>query len=192
MSGYRHGPLCSQGLVSVDEERCRDALRAACGADEGPIERHSLRVFRLALELAGEREIDRELLLCACWLHDIGLYPAVATKAAYVTDGRRVADELLAGWEADRLRRCGDAIEHHHELRSQARRGPEVELLRLADRIEVSQGLLLAGVPRAWFRALRREIPARGFVGEVLRGLGRAAVQRPRSLPQILFPPSRD
>ncbi|MDX6664541.1 MAG: hypothetical protein QOG68_747, partial [Solirubrobacteraceae bacterium] len=150
--------------MTADEQRCRDALRAACGAEEGPIERHSRRVLLFAERLAGDRAFDREVIACACWLHDIGLYPSVATKAAYVTDGRRVAEELLAGWEPERLRLCADAVELHHEPRSQAHRGLEVELLRVADRVEVSQGLLRAGLPRAFVRSVRRDVPVRGFV----------------------------
>jgi hypothetical protein len=171
--------------VTSSETACLDALRAACGSVEGPIERHSRRVLMLAEELAAGRAIDRELLACACWLHDIGLYPPYSTRAAYVTDGRRVAEELLAGWEPERLRRCADAVEFHHEPRSQAHRGLEVELLRLADRIEVSQGLLRAGLPRAVVKRIRREVPVRGFVPAVVRGL---AKQRPASLPRIFFP----
>ena len=174
--------------MTASESRCLAALQAACGTEGGPIERHSRRVLLLAEELAAGREIDRELLACACWLHDIGLYPSVATKAAYVTDGRRVAEELLADWPPERLRRCADAVEFHHEPRAQAHRGLEVELLRVADRIEVSQGLLRGGLPRATVSRIRRDVPVRGFVPEVLRGLGRAARERPRSLPRILFP----
>jgi hypothetical protein len=174
--------------MTADEQACRDALRAAEGVAEGPIERHSERVFLLAGKLARGREIDAELLRCAAYLHDIGLFDAVATKAAYVTDGRRVTEELLAHWEPERLRRCADAVELHHTLRSQEARGLEVELLRVADRIEVSQGLLRAGLPRAEVRAIRREVPVDGFVGAVARGLARAAVRRPRSLPRIFFP----
>lgn len=174
--------------MTASEEACLQALRAACGSEEGPIERHSRRVFLLAEQLAAERPFDRELLACACWLHDIGLYESVATKAAYVTDGRRVAEELLSDWPAERLRRCADAVEFHHEPRSQAARGLEVELLRVADRVEVSQGLLRAGLPRAVVRQIRRDVPVRGFVPEVLRGLGRHVVRRPGSVHRIFFP----
>ncbi|MFL5845605.1 MAG: HD domain-containing protein [Solirubrobacteraceae bacterium] len=172
-------------MSTASEDLCRQALRDACGEVEGPIERHSLRVFLLAEQLAGDRPFDRELLACASWLHDIGLYPPHSTREAYVVDGRRVAEELLAGWEPERLRQCADAVELHHEPRSQADKGLEVELLRLADRIEVSQGLLRAGLPRAVVRRIRREIPVKGFVPAVVRGL---AKQRPASLPRIFFP----
>src|SRR5690349_18796948 len=88
--------------VTPDESRCLEALREACGAQEGPIERHSRRVFLLAVELAADREADRELLACAAWLHDIGLYETRRTKDPYVTDGRHVAERLLAGWAPER------------------------------------------------------------------------------------------
>jgi hypothetical protein len=68
--------------------------------------------------------------------------------------------------------------------RSQAARGLEVELIRLADRVEVSQGLLRAGLPRATVRRIRREVPVRGFVPAVVRGL---AKQRVTSLPRIFL-----
>ena len=51
-----------------------EALRAAAGSDS-PLERHCLRQFAIAVRLAGGRgPLDRELLLCACWLHDLGLF----------------------------------------------------------------------------------------------------------------------
>ena len=171
--------------MTPDEARCLEALRSAAGAVEGPIERHSRRVHLLARELAGERPYDDELLACAAWLHDAGLYPPYSTDAAYVIDSRRVAEELLGHWEPERLRRCADAVELHHHPRSQAARGLEVELIRVADRIEVSQGLLRSGLPRSTVRRIRREVPVRGFVPEVLRRLSR---QRLRSLPRIAFP----
>jgi len=59
-----------------------EALRAAAGAN-GPMERHCLRQFAIAERRAGDRAFDRELLLCACWLHDAGLY--TPSRDPYVT-----------------------------------------------------------------------------------------------------------
>jgi hypothetical protein len=50
-----------------------EALRAAAGSDS-PLERHCLRQFAIAERLAGDRVFDREVLQCACWLHDLGLF----------------------------------------------------------------------------------------------------------------------
>ena len=177
-------------MVTPDAQLCLDALQAAEGGEGGPIERHSDRVFLLAERLAGDREVDRELLRCAAWLHDIGLFDPPGVKDAYVTSGRHRTEELLRHWEPERLRRCADAVELHHELRSQEAHGLEVELLRLADRVEVSQGLLTSGLPRAEVRAIRKQVPVRGFVPAVMRGLGRSAVRRPLSLWRIFRPRS--
>jgi HD superfamily phosphodiesterase len=58
--------------------------------------------------------LDRELLLCACWLHDAGLY--TPSRDPYVTEGARLAARVLApfGWPPERLQRCMDACEQHH------------------------------------------------------------------------------
>jgi HD superfamily phosphodiesterase len=105
------------------------ALRTAAGAN-GPMERHCLRQFAIAERLAGDRALDRELLLCACWLHDAGLY--TPSHDPYVTEGARLAARVLApfGWPPERLQRCMDACEQHHAPRSRLAMGLEVELVR--------------------------------------------------------------
>ncbi len=172
--------------------RCLATLRDLTGEVGGPMERHSLRVVLLAEELArmGGHTVDSEVLICAGLLHDIGLYPGAASKAAYVTDSRRLAETLLAeaGWPPERVRLTADAVEHHHELRAQWDRGVEVELLRRADLVEVSHGLIPAGIPRTFRQDLLQRIPRQGFVGEVLRGLGRSVRERPASLWRIAKP----
>src|SRR5262249_17222696 len=91
----RHGP---SRLAAMDADALSttpaaqaalQALRAAAGAN-GPMERHCLRQFAIAERLAGDRAFDRELLLCACWLHDAGLY--IPSRDPYVTEGARLAD----------------------------------------------------------------------------------------------------
>jgi len=44
------------------------------------MERHCQRQLAIAERLAGGRAFDRELLLCACWLHDTGLYTPATTR----------------------------------------------------------------------------------------------------------------
>lgn len=156
------------------------------------MENHCARAFVVAGEL-GRRDglaIDRELLLCAAWLHDAGLYPAAATHDTYVADGRHLAERLL-DWPAERMTRLGDTIEYHHELRSQWQRGPEVELMRRADLVEVSQTLVTFGLPRGWLRGLRSEIPPAGMVPEISRLLAGALRERPATVPQIFVAAAR-
>jgi len=176
-------------LVASDAERaCLGELRTLVGAADGAIERHSVRVFVLAEELARRagHTYDRELMMCAALLHDAGLY--VTGEAAYVTDGRRLAERLLGqrGWPPARVTLCADAVEHHHELVPQWWRGVEVELIRRGDLVEVTYGLVRFGVPRATIRELAARVPRDGFVREVVRAL--VARERPRTLWRIFRP----
>jgi hypothetical protein len=171
------------------ELACLAALRDLAGAQSAPMERHCVRVYEIARELAQRRalEVDRELLLCAALLHDAGLYPGAATADSYVSDGRRLAARVLEpfAWPAPRLERCGDAIERHHELRSQWQRGAEVELLRRADLVDVSVGLVRFGIERRWYRDLVARVPRDGLLGQLVRQVAQMARERPRTLPRI-------
>src|SRR5918912_1985851 len=113
------------------------ALRAAAGAN-GPMERHCLRQYAIAERLAGDRAFDRELLLCACWLHDAGLFTDSCDP--YVTEGARLAARVLEPfhWPPERLQLCMDACEQHHAPRSRMTLGLEVEVVRQADLVDVT------------------------------------------------------
>src|SRR4029077_1366714 len=91
----RHGPprlaaMDTDALSTTPAAQAAlQALHTAAGAN-GPMERHCLRQFAIAQRLGGDRAFDRELLLCACWLHDAGLY--IPSRDPYVTEGARLAD----------------------------------------------------------------------------------------------------
>jgi hypothetical protein len=163
----------------------------AADVSGGAMERHCLRVYEIACELGARRrlDLDRELLLCAAWLHDAGLYPGAATQEAYVRDGRRLAERVLAPfeWPAARLQRVGDAIEFHHELRPQWRAGPEVELLRRADLVDLSFGRVRLGLDPAWLRDLAARVPRDGMLREIGGLVVKAARARPLTLPAIFW-----
>jgi hypothetical protein len=164
------------------------ALRAAAGLD-GPLERHCLRQFAIAERLAGHRAFDRELLLCACWLHDVGLF--THSRDPYVTEGARLAARVLEpfGWPPERLQRCMDACEQHHAPRSRMAMGLEVELVRQSDLVDVTAGLVNFGLDRRWLRDLFREVPRDGL----WRLIGRAVLSelrhRPASLTGVFIAP---
>jgi hypothetical protein len=180
-------------LAETDAERaCLGALRSATGEVDGPMERHCVRQFLIAERLgeqAGE-EVDRELLLCAAFLHDAGIYPSVSTGDVYVTDGRRLAERTLQpfGWQPDRLALCLDSIEQHHAVRSRWSWGTEVELMRQSDLIEVTRGLVAFGLSRSWLNDVFRQVPRNGF----WRALGPLIVsmlrERPASMLRIATP----
>ncbi len=181
-------------VVESDAEREALArLRAAADTDNGPMERHCLRCRRIASELARRHGwvIDGEVLTVAAILHDIGLYPSVATDGVYTRDGADLARRMLPryGWSTERIERCAMAVDRHHELRNQLAGGPEVEALRRADLIDVSGGLVRFGIERAWLRRLRAEVPRDGLAGELRREVGRALRERPMTLPRIFLRP---
>jgi HD superfamily phosphodiesterase len=177
-------------LASTEaERRCLEALREASGDVNGPMERHCVRCFLLAERLAGRRglEIDRELMLCASLLHDAGLYPAIGRGGVYTADGGAYARDLLegVGWDEARAARCEQAIALHHDTREQLDLGAEVELMRLADRIEVLGGLVTEGLDRAEVREIFARIPRRGMYAHIGRLLAPIFVRRPLSLLKI-------
>jgi hypothetical protein len=165
--------------VASSELACRDALRARAGCVNGPIERHSVRVFLIMEELARQVRIplDREVSLCAALLHDAGLYDPAGRPRLYLTRGRVSATRLIDPfeWPAEKKRRCLDAIEFHHRLRPQWRLGNEVELLRLADLVDANRGLARFGLSRNWLDNLFRSIERKGLQRELLRHSVRGA-----------------
>ena len=155
------------------------------------MERHGLRVFLIASKLAERRgaDVDREVLLVAGLLHDLGLYDSVSRGGVYVSDGAEFAADLVAphGWSAGRTTLCANAIERHHELRPQWGAGDEVELVRRADLVDVSAGLVRFGLPGTWLRDLSAAVSRDGTYSEIARLVGHTLRVRPLTLPQIFL-----
>jgi hypothetical protein len=181
--------LATSGVTLEALER----LRAATDQTNGAMERHCLRARHIAAALAQRRgwTLDDEVLTMASILHDIGLYPTASRGGVYTADGAELARQMLAahGWPRERIELCADAIERHHELRSQLRRGPEVEALRNADLVDLSAGWLSYGLDRRWLRALNRAVPRRGLAAELIVQIGHALRERPLTMLQIFRRP---
>lgn len=173
-------------LVRTDAERRSLAeLRAATGEADGVMERHCARCFLICERLAAayRTELDREAMLCAALLHDIGLYPTVSAGGIYTEEGadlaRRVGRE--AGWDDARIELCATACERHHKLSPQIEHGAEVEFLRLADRVEVS-GVLRAGLNRGELAEINAAAPRDGFYAGLVKLVWPVLRDRPATL----------
>lgn len=185
--------LCTDDLVSTEtEHEALRRVRELTGDEDGPMERHGVRCFLICEKLAADAglRVDREVLLVAGLLHDMGLYDGASRNGVYVEDGREYAEDFLHGrdgWTPERIRLCGDAIERHHEVRSQWDAGSEVELMRRADLVELSSGLIDYGAGRSWIRGLWHAVPRDGIYGEIGKMVGKALRERPATVPQILI-----
>jgi HD domain len=180
----------AEDLARTDAETAAlAALREAADETGGPMERHGLRVFLIADRLATARElkVDREVLLIAGLLHDVGLYDAASHGGVYVKEGAEFTAELLRaqGWDEVRIHLCFDAIERHHELRTQWDRGDEVELIRRADLVDVSNGLVRFGLSREWIRDLFKSVSRQGTYRTIGYEVARVLRHRPLTFPQI-------
>jgi hypothetical protein len=182
--------IAAEDLARTDSELAAlEKLRQITAETGGPMERHGLRVFLIADRLATARsaEVDREVLLIAGLLHDVGLYDEASHGGVYVREGAEFTAELLRarGWDEERIRLCFDAIERHHEVRSQWDRGAEVELIRRADLIDLTSGLVRFGLSREWLRDLFRSVSRDGTYATIGREVVKQLRHRPLKFAQI-------
>src|SRR5690606_28813315 len=138
------------------------------------------------LAAAYRTEIDREVMLCATLVHDLGLYPEFSSGGVYTEEGADLARAIgeEAGWSADRIELCARACERHHKLRPQLEYGPEVEFLRLADRVEVS-GFLRAGLSASELAEVRATAPRDGFYTGLAKAVWPMVRERPATLVHV-------
>ncbi len=182
-------PVADELVQTELERRCLTELRAASGEVDGPMERHCVRCFLFVERLAERRAlaIDREVCLSAALLHDIGLYDSVSHGGVYTDEGGALAERLFtqAGVGPARARLAADACTYHHALRDQSKRGAEVELMRLADRLELSGGLLRSGLSGEDVRSIFGRVSRAGVYGTIAGLVGHALRERPLSVPRI-------
>ena len=153
------------------EQAALRLLREAAEEADGPMERHAIRVFLIAERIAKERDLafDREVVLCASLLHDVGVLPKASRSLRYIDDGKELAREALGPeLHGTRLAKCLETIGKHHHLRSQWDRGVEVELLRRADVIDGFPVLVRTTVERRWLRDLFLRVSRDGLYRQFL------------------------
>jgi hypothetical protein len=153
------------------------------GAERPVYRGHVHRVIGLVELQCHVPEASAEQLGVAAFFHDAGLWfdggtwdylpPSIAHAAAEL-DGQDTG--LVTAM-----------IDDHHKVRPSAHPDPLVEAFRRADLTDVTAGLVPSpGVPRARYRRLVAEYPARGFRPMLLRAFGCGLREAPlRPLPML-------
>ena len=183
----------STGEESVSTAAERDALEAVRNAsgenaerDGAPLPAGIRNRLRAGGCSVGSRSIGRP-----CWSRRSSTTSAsttrfrVAASTSRTGPSSRPTSSPGTTGATQRTKLCADSIERHHELRSQWELGTEVELMRRADLVDVSNGLVAFGLDRSWLRELNSRISREGTYGEIARLLGHVIRRRPLTLPQI-------
>jgi len=138
-----HGILTTHTVVDNVLDRFRDAL----GPDAACYRNHVYRGLNYQRKLLQLNVIPDEIAL-AWALHDIGLW---TVGWDYIGPSLRHVDELAPEYGIGDVDRVRQMVELHHKVRPC--QGKWVETFRVADRIDVSRGLLLNALTRSNSRA---------------------------------------
>lgn len=153
---------------------------AELGADYAGYRNHVYRMVHFCLALRPCSDEERHKIIIAGGFHDIGIWsdrsvdylpPSLRRARAYL------AQQRLEAWSEE----IGLMIDEHHKLREYHgdTRYPLVEVFRKADRVDVSLGLLRAGLPRATVAEIRRAFPNAGFHLRLVRLVWQGLRTRP-------------
>lgn len=157
-------------VVDAVLRRYADAL----GADLPAYRNHVYRGLTYHRALWGALLPDWAVLAWA--VHDLGIWTAGTFD--YLGPSADLASSLADDFGITEVGDARTMIAEHHTLRPVD--DPMSETFRIADRIDVSRGLLSSPLPRAFVKRVVRELPYLGFHAFLLRGLAGYAVAHPR------------
>jgi hypothetical protein len=164
------------------------AWTGALGSSRAAYRGHVYRVFNAARWIAGSERYDPSLAVASAF-HDLGIWsdgtfdylaPSAARARDFLATDARAAD-------TDLVER---AIANHHRLRKfrGAHDAAAVDAFRRADLVDVSRGLLRAGLDRGRWRELVAAFPFAGFHGILVRTAFSWFLRHPlRPLPMLRF-----
>jgi hypothetical protein len=149
------------------------------GRDYAGYRNHVYRVvhFCFALRDCGEEE-RRKVIIAACF-HDLGIWSA--DTADYLPPSSALAKDYLAQHHLDEWsNEVSLMIDTHHKLRPyRDARYPLVEVLRRADLVDVSLGIVKFGLPGAYIKRVKRQFPNEGFHKRLVRLVGGWSARHP-------------
>ncbi|MEE4025274.1 hypothetical protein V1Y59_19475 [Gordonia sp. PKS22-38] len=169
-------PILEHPLIDDVLARHRDAL----GPDERTYRNHVYRCANYQRTLLDDDLPDSAVLAWA--VHDLGIW--TARTFDYLGPSAALGDELAAEFAIGEPELARTMVCDHHGLR--ARTDPVVETFRLADRVDVSHGLLRSGLDADFVARVVERFPYHGFHAFLVRaGLRHALTHPTRPLPMF-------
>lgn len=162
-------------LSLSNTERILNNYKNDLGKDFQPYLGHCSRVLRYMSEL-GLKEEDEELASVLVAFHDLGIWtddtmdylePSVLLAIDYIQ-----SEGLDIDPETTRL-----VIGDHHKVTATS--NPVAELLRKADLIDLTMGMIRFGVPKQVIKETRIQIPYLGFHSMITKKTLQHAVRNP-------------
>jgi hypothetical protein len=178
-------------LVNIEQridllEAILDAWKSQLGDDDLAYKNHVYRMVHFCFALRDCSEEERQKIVIAGCFHDLGIWsdgtidylpPSVALAQAYLKQ------HGLEGWNQE----ISAMIDLHHQLREvRDERFSLVEVFRRADLVDVSLGLMRAGIPRDVFKAVKAQFPNAGFHKRLMQLAGGWFRQHPLSPPPFV------
>ncbi len=119
-----------------------------CMKDSAHDREHVYRVLHTALEIAEEYpEVDTDILLAACLLHDIGREAQYADPSVdHAKEGAEMALHFLldSGWTGERAQQVSAAIRQHRYRSEEPPESLEAKILFDADKLDVTGAMGIA------------------------------------------------
>ncbi|MCC2637857.1 MAG: Metal dependent phosphohydrolase [Moraxellaceae bacterium] len=136
----------------------------ALGKDYPAYRHHVERLLALCELLAARAgvQLDPVALRVAAVYHDLGIW-SDGTFDYLAPSAARAAAWLESQGQAGLAPLVAAMIAQHHKIRPAGPANDPVEIFRRADWMDVSLGLLNAGLPRAHYRELLERYPDAGF-----------------------------
>lgn len=134
--------------MTKEQYRVIEGYMCSCMKDSAHDKEHIYRVLFVALDIAqSEPEVDGDVLIAACLLHDIGREeqyhnPEVCHAAAGAEKAYRYLTGL--GWEEERARHVKACIETHRYRTDRIPRSTEAKIVFDADKIDATGTLGIA------------------------------------------------
>ncbi|MDA2891965.1 hypothetical protein PDG61_13655 [Mycolicibacterium sp. BiH015] len=159
MSGTPSPIITDHPVVDAALERFRDAV----GPDFDRYRNHVYRGLNYQRWLMGIDDVPADVAL-AWALHDVGIW---TSGWDYLPPSLRHVAELADEFGISDTSRATAMVGWHHKLRGCP--DPWTETFRVADRIDVSHGLIRSGVPRAGITGVVHAFPYHGFHALLIR-----------------------